>query len=71
MKNKAEILKAIKKEAEYLEIPETLSPEYMQKKIKQQEAQKAAKKKKENLKSLKEISIINYIQNLKLVPLNA
>lgn len=47
MKNKAEILKAIKKEAEYLEIPETLSPECMQKKIKQQEAQNAAKKKKE------------------------
>ena len=47
MKNKAEILKTIKKEAEYLEIPETLSPECMQKKIKQQEAQKAAKKKKE------------------------
>ena len=47
MKNKEDILKILKKEAEYLEIPETLSPEYMQKKIKQQEAQKAAKKKKE------------------------
>ena len=46
MKNKDDILKCLKNEAEHLEIPDNISPENMQRLIKQKSAQRAAEKPK-------------------------
>lgn len=46
MKNNEDILKRLKKEAEHLEIPESMLPENMQKYVKQQSAKKTAQRQK-------------------------
>lgn len=47
MKNKEDILKFLRDEAEQIEIPECLEPEQIKKMLKQHEAQKTAKKQRE------------------------
>lgn len=46
MKNKEDVLKYIRKEGENLKVPESLEPEQMKKRLKQQSAQRSAKKHK-------------------------